>query len=76
MTHLVPTPTPWDALARELLGSEFDVAVLLAENPTLAALPECPAGTSVTVPDVPAEPTSAQAGALAVPSTLPPWKRP
>ena len=71
-TYLVPVPTPWDALARDLLGSEALMAELLAENPGLARLPECPAGTTVALPDVATGPTTAGAD---VPSTLPPWVR-
>ena len=70
MTYQVPHPTPWDALARDLLGSEARMAALLAENPTLAGLAECPAGATVVVPiaDVADDP------GLVAP-TLPPWKR-
>lgn len=70
MTYQVPHPTPWDALARDLLGSEAQMPALLAENPALAALAECPAGATVAVPvaEVGDDP------ALVAP-TLPPWKR-
>lgn len=68
MTYLVPHPTPWDALARELLGAEAEAVALLAANPGLATLPECPAGASVVVPVRPPPAPSV------VPESLPPWR--
>lgn len=69
MTRTVPYPTPWDALAAELLGAERHMAILLAANPLLAVRAECPAGATVVVPELP-PPAPA-----VVPDSLPPWMR-
>ena len=68
-TVTVATPTPWDELARRALGTERAMHEVLARNPALAVLPECPAGAVVDLPEAP-PPAPA-----AVAPTLPPWKR-
>ena len=67
-TYTAPTREPWDALALRLLGSEEAMAHLLALNPDLAPLAECPAGAVVRLPPRPL-PTPTVA------PSLPPWKR-
>lgn len=66
-THTTTSGDTWDALARQLLGDERYLDLMILANPAHAYLTRLPAGLVLTVPTVPTPDTS---------PNLPPWRRP
>lgn len=55
----------WDQIAYQVYGDERYMSVLLAANPDLVSVVILPAGVEIIAPDI----------EVAIPESLPPWKR-
>lgn len=65
-TYVTKQGQAWDQIAREALGDERRMHLMLAANPAHRHTVFFSAGTELTVPEINIDRT---------PETLPPWKR-